>query len=105
MAILKIPLRVGTSAKRVGCLSHALWSSLSFPNTTRPKHESIDHFSLALLYLFPFLLPLGGPLSSCGYKKTVMKKKTRRKEEWTDRRIKDWSEEVMTDGMGILLMC
>lgn len=31
-----------------------LYGLLFFFNTTRPKHESIDHFSLALLYLFPF---------------------------------------------------
>jgi len=72
-----------------------------FSNTIRPRHESDDHFSLALLYLSPFsLAPLECPLSHV-VTRNSNEKKIRWRGEWTDRRTKDWSEEVMTDGMGI----
>jgi hypothetical protein len=55
MAILKIPFRVGTPAKRVDVF-HMLCGLLFLFDPIQPRHESFDCFSLASLYLSPFFL-------------------------------------------------
>jgi len=100
MASLKIPLRVGTPAKRVDVF-HMLCGLLflfRYHTTTAWKLRPLFN---GVVIPFPFFsYPFGGAALLMWPQETVMKKKKIRwKGELTDRRTKDWSAEVMTDGL------
>jgi hypothetical protein len=68
-----------------------------FFDTIQPRHESFDRFSLALLYLSPFSLPIRRAALSTWPQETVMKKQKDTMERRVDRQANERLERGSDD--------